>query len=441
MRLLFLLPLLLACASAGCKKQPAMHTPPAAVKIVVSADTDGWITPCGCTSNQSGGLLRRGTFLAGLRARGPVVYVDAGGAVAGNSQYDLVKLQAILAGEKLMELSAHNIGRSEASLGAAVLRQLDDQGVPLVSANVRDAQGRLISPQVRIVNIANRRIAFVGVMSPQFASGGLQVDDPRPAILSTVATARGTYDALIVLAYLPTNELEKLAVSLPEADAVVGGPTGQPIPPHQTGPTLLTSATNKGKFLAVIDLSPAESMNGSLVEMNDSIADDPAQQTNLRDYLMKLAGRDFAPEQTHFGQVLPPETPPDYRIAGSESCAKCHAGEYASWRKTGHSHAWQTLAAKHFEVDPECMQCHTTGYGLPGGFATRGRTPERVSVGCESCHGPSTAHVADFHHRTPFKAADQCISCHDHENSPHFDFPAYWSKIMHGRSSGVKSHA
>src|ERR1700745_4371010 len=29
--------------------------------LVVSGDTAGWIVPCGCTSNQSGGLLRRGS--------------------------------------------------------------------------------------------------------------------------------------------------------------------------------------------------------------------------------------------------------------------------------------------------------------------------------------------------------------------------------------------
>src|SRR5438105_2896094 len=36
------------------------------VTLVVSGDTAGWILPCGCTSNQSGGLARRGTFIAQL---------------------------------------------------------------------------------------------------------------------------------------------------------------------------------------------------------------------------------------------------------------------------------------------------------------------------------------------------------------------------------------
>src|SRR3990172_11014673 len=32
--------------------------------LVVSGDTAGWIVPCGCASNQSGGLPRRGSFVA-----------------------------------------------------------------------------------------------------------------------------------------------------------------------------------------------------------------------------------------------------------------------------------------------------------------------------------------------------------------------------------------
>ncbi|MCE9526065.1 MAG: cytochrome c family protein, partial [Planctomycetales bacterium] len=84
-------------------------------------------------------------------------------------------------------------------------------------------------------------------------------------------------------------------------------------------------------------------------------------------------------------------------------------------------------------VDAECQRCHTTGFGLPGGFLSARRTPELGSVGCESCHGPSHAHALNPHERTPFPAREQCIRCHDHENSPTFDFSTYWPRIKHGR--------
>src|SRR4051812_41154424 len=48
------------------------------IVIIVSGDTAGWLVPCGCASNQSGGLLRRGTFVAEEAKSHDVLVVDAG---------------------------------------------------------------------------------------------------------------------------------------------------------------------------------------------------------------------------------------------------------------------------------------------------------------------------------------------------------------------------
>ena len=52
----------LCAALVGCR--PGGATP---LAVVVSGDTSGWIAPCGCVSNQSGGLARRAAYAAGLR--------------------------------------------------------------------------------------------------------------------------------------------------------------------------------------------------------------------------------------------------------------------------------------------------------------------------------------------------------------------------------------
>jgi hypothetical protein len=44
--------------------------------------------------------------------------------------------------------------------------------------------------------------------------------------------------------------------------------------------------------------------------------------------------------------------------------------------------------------------------------------------------------VANPKTRTPFLAREQCIRCHDHENSPKFVFDDYWAKIRHGQKQG-----
>ena len=44
--------------------------------------------------------------------------------------------------------------------------------------------------------------------------------------------------------------------------------------------------------------------------------------------------------------------------------------------------------AKDYTTDKDCLRCHTTGYGKPGGFKSLEETPKLINVQCEGCHGP-----------------------------------------------------
>jgi hypothetical protein len=430
-----------ACAAlAGCRPSGAEWP----LIVVVSGDTNGWIVPCGCTSNQSGGLPRRATLIKGLRRRAEVVAIDVGGAVHGTSPYDLAKFKAILSGEMEMKIAANNIGAAEARFGPGELRRLAKQmNVPLLSANVRDAAGTLVAEPVRLISAAGRRLALVGVLAERYATAEVQVTPPREAVVEALAGVAGKYDTAIVLAYLPEDELRQLAEALPEADVIVGGPTGQPIAPRQIGPTLLTSATNKGKFVARLDAPPlrsAEGWKGSIVELSDRYADDPAQQDGVARFRFELHRSDFAPGQTSFADPLPANLPKGYAVAGTAACKKCHEDDCRQWRESKHATAWKALKTTGSYVDPECQRCHTTGYGLPDGFASirdDASPHDRVNVGCEDCHGPSRAHVADSALHTPrfARAKDCCTACHDRENSPKFDYDKYWEKVHHGQKA------
>ncbi len=135
--------LLCVAAAGGCR--PANPGDGRPLTLVLSGDTAGWLVPCGCTSNQSGGLLRRGSYVRQLRGQGHVLVADVGGATAGRSPYDLMKFEAILEGERAMGVVAHNLGAAEAALGAATLRRLAERsGFPLLSANLCDQRGRLV---------------------------------------------------------------------------------------------------------------------------------------------------------------------------------------------------------------------------------------------------------------------------------------------------------
>lgn len=431
-----------AAAGAGAwwfGKTPQTPPPqPRPLTLLVTGDTAGWIVPCGCTSNQSGGLLRRGRFVADLAADADVILADAGGAPGGTSPYQRVKFEAILRGEREMGLDAHNLGGPEAALGPDYLRRVAGElDVPFLSANLRDESGVLVAAPSRIAERGGKRIALVGVLSRRHLANGLLIDDPRTAVLREAGALAGKYDSLVVLAYLPEDELQQLAAALPEADAVIGGPTGQSIAPRQLGPTLLASATNKGKFVVRLDpAASARGWTGRIVEMSASFADDEKQQANVKRYLAELDRRNFAAAETGLAPRLPAALPADYQIAGNTSCRSCHAADCTGWDGSKHAKAWPTLSERGQHVDPYCQQCHSTGYGLPGGFTSARGEADVRSVGCESCHGPSLGHVRTPKVRTPFAARDQCVTCHDHENSPSFAYDAYWARIRHGDTKG-----
>ena len=428
----------LCAAVCGCGSEEKTGGRP--LVVVVSADTAGWIVPCGCASNQWGGLPRRASYLESLRGQAEVILADAGGAACGCLPYDRAKFAAILRGEVAMGLSAHNLGASEVALGPEHLRRLAPQtNIPFVSANVRDAQGQPLAEPLRIVEAAGRRVALVGVLSPKYATQQIRVGPPRQAVLDALSHAAGRYDSVVVLAYLPLDELRELARTLPEVDAVVGGPTEQPVPPEELGPVLLVSATKQGKFLARLDVpapGPAGCWTGTIVKLDEQYADEPGQLANLKEFYEELGRADFTPADTSFAGLVA-AAPEGFRIAGTEACRKCHEHDRDCklWDASGHAQAWESIRRTGAHVDPDCQRCHTTGYGLPGGFQSVRRTAERAGVGCESCHGPSAAHVADGKVHTAFyaRAKDHCTGCHDRENSPEFEYEEYWAKIRHGK--------
>jgi hypothetical protein len=87
-----------------------------------------------------------------------------------------------------------------------------------------------------------------------------------------------------------------------------------------------------------------------------------------------------------------PPGPEESGYLGVESCGSCHLEEVQFWKKTRHSHAYETLATQHKEFNLECVSCHVTGYERPGG-TTVTHVDGLTDVQCEVCHGPGSRHV------------------------------------------------
>lgn len=94
--------------------------------------------------------------------------------------------------------------------------------------------------------------------------------------------------------------------------------------------------------------------------------------------------------------------PAGVSYVGSRECADCHPVEYGRFmehaNKAKSDHSVRLMAPKLTPEElRECFECHTTGYGQPGGFRSFEETPELGHVGCEGCHGPGSDHVLTGH--------------------------------------------
>jgi peroxiredoxin len=160
---------------------------------------------------------------------------------------------------------------------------------------------------------------------------------------------------------------------------------------------------------------------------------------------MPKAERDKILEQR--GAIRTDLLPTAAKHVGSDACQSCHAKEHESWSAGPHARALASLEAKQKSSDPNCLKCHTTGFGREGGFppgTAASAHADLARVGCESCHGPGGDHVAAPKERGKIVSlgdkCDSCVilqicgACHDDANDPGFEFEvkAKIDKIRHG---------
>lgn len=161
---------------------------------------------------------------------------------------------------------------------------------------------------------------------------------------------------------------------------------------------------------------------------------------------------------------------------GPERCRDCHPDQYASWADTrmaksfdvlrpGRKSAEKELAGldpdEDYSNDQDCVPCHSTGYGLVGGFSSFEETPHMAGVTCEACHGPggryagsvmsprdptfSTAEAREVGLIYP-PTARACRGCHN-EDSPfvgedyEFDYEARVASGTHEHFALKYKHA
>jgi len=495
--------------------------------IAITGQQMGYLLPCGCSEPQIGGLERRYNLFEMMRAAGwPVVPVDLGdlpqkdGPAGLPNQQALIKYRYSMMAMKKMGYAGVGLGEIEAGMGLFdVLAEhaLNDPSPRVVPGNLIDADKNFPdmtkSWWYADVKSADLRVGVTSVVGPTTAQSiKALVRDPKVRFAETAPTLDSVWKqmdkggvSLPVLLYQGpatldpkkgATEATACAIAYPQFPIVVhlqeeDEPSFRPqVVTTRTGTkSLLIGAGRKGKFIVFVGVwktgKPATPFEYKYerVEMTTDFVTPKAEEKGhpitelMEQYAKELKEKNYLErygQVRHNLQVMPEvkglDVPGKPRYVGSQACKGCHKKEYKIWEESGHAHAYQTLVdAKrpgNRQYDPECIVCHTVGFGYETGFVTVEKTAKLKDVGCESCHGPSSLHVAnkndpEWQKRiNPWRhlpaanreaAIDQmCQKCHDIDNDVHWidkgdgkggGFKRKWPKVAHYAKAPPKPKA
>lgn len=435
----------------GCSRGPSKRNPPDIFTIYYTCDTRGHIEPCGCASGMAGGLGRRQTYLLGDLGQ-DYLLVDAGDVTAGAREWEMLELEYILKGYRLMNYHAVNVGRRELSLGYDGLQQMKTHFNGFVSANVIGPDNRLVCEPYTIVELSNGyRCGIMGIVDDQVETEavgkGLRVLDPANALAKVLPKLKDSADYLVLLAFTNEPGMQTLARQFFEIDVIVGGNVQKAsADPLRENRSTIVFNTDKGKAVGRLEVRPGPEQTWAYQNSFRTLAESMARDTQvaalLEEYKLQLKERDFRPvkdDEEGLSSISAARSKNADRYVGPAGCQECHPLAFSTWLASKHAHAFATLEEKGHQYNPRCLKCHTVGYLASDGYINQRLTEQLVNVSCEACHGRAGHHSQQMAQAEPPTQArvimktPKCVTCHDADNSPDFDEEKYWQEIAHDK--------
>jgi hypothetical protein len=347
-----------------------------------------------------------------------------------------------------MGYGAVAVGERDLNYGVRTLMEEAENGLPVICANLYESGRRVFPPHV-IRRIRGAKVGVIALLgeTPREIDG-LELRDPALEGREELRRLRGECDCVILLAHMERQKLLEILPSLAGVDVVLRGHAGEEekersscadtfltIREHAGLPVFFSG--NRGRNLGLVELAGSRRarpsvVDSALIHLGGTVADDSVTAEKVKAYrieesvkqrelqLSKLLARDAAT-----GRLVE-------RYLGIEICRRCHAGLMPRFVASRHFRAFETIRSRNDEANPECLPCHTTGYGRPTGYspeAERKGAAYLQGVQCEACHGAGTLHARDGSY---VKAArESCRACHTSKWSPEFDFETFWKRAGH----------
>lgn len=448
-----------AAIAAGVLLVPQKHREapkPQPLTFLFTCDVRGRLVPCGCFTGQLGGLTRIATLFANTAPTNHL-RVDVGDALAGSADYERIQYRYLQQAFAKMGYEALNVGQREARLSAAELRELKAHApVTMLSANLLDrATGAPLFDSHKIIRRGPWRIAIVGVLDGRSIGDalgeGLAVEAMDVALGKLLPQLKGQADAIVLLAFADEEAMTALAGEFYELDVILGGKVHQPSQRLvKENRSLILATTNESRAVGVLETrltasGRPEAIKGEVSLVSEEIPQDGDIAALAVAYREEIRRTKLAiDDPATLREDMVPGVQARANYAGTQSCAACHQIAAQVWAHSGHSSAFFTLLAHKADADPNCLSCHTVGFGTPSGYRREFGANRLVDVGCESCHGPGSQHVEQRRAGGEITArfrpigAGDCQKCHHGEFSRPFTWDQFWPHIMHRKEPATR---
>lgn len=375
-----------------------------------------------------------------MRASTPVLLLDNGDVNKGYGRQPELKFETAMKAMTHMRYAAVNIGEQDLLLGLDYIKYVADfASVPLLSANIVDHDGTPIFQPFILhkarVGQKEVTVAVIGIISTSFkedietSNPGFVVEDYVPAVERIIGQVQSETNIMLVLAHMSEDEACTLAEQFSQIDFVIASHSGDDpfmTPVVREGvPIGFAGADGKNLGIARFEVGEGRARLSEYAtrKLDGTLENAPAIVAMLQDYQHMVKAERLV-------ESFPRIEHGEAQFTGNQACRTCHQVSHSLFSKDKHAHAFDALVEDGTDYDPECVRCHTVGFGYVSGFVSHDATPELEHVGCEGCHGPGSTHSeAPLGESYGEVTEETCRSCHDLANSPNFVYEEYREKL------------
>jgi len=417
----------------------------------------GIIEPCGCTGGQLGGIRRRATYFEAYSYGGqPRLTLATGGLPGGVDALQRIRYEIILLSLAEFGYDAVGLGPEELALGLDTLRDAGELvGYPFSERIENPMEGDILVPFI-LTNVAypaeSEELPYLPVYEKEVAGARVRILALIPDSLKEKLPSEAKFIP-------PAKAIEEAVRRTPESEFTVVLLRGtrqeaknlDPLIPGEGAKVILYSSphteariyefgkreglvrylTPGDRARYVISCNIQRNAEGILVPVDpivDGLDKENFPESQSIQFALDWYKARVIDEKILMQMVEKKPASKGAPYIGNATCVLCHEAAHTTWLQSAHAHAYKTLVEAEREFDPECLSCHTVGFGYKTGFRSVEETPKLLDVGCECCHGPCAEHVAQGGASpTPLKA--DCVTCHNRDHSSSFDEKEYWAKL------------